>query len=79
VGNATLDGTGRILEANLTLCQLVGVSRKDILRKKFEEFLEPEDQAPFRRHLDDLKTKAGTHSSDVLTLAASRRLRVESA
>jgi len=81
VGNVTLDGTGRILEANLTLCQLVGVSRKDILRQKFEEFLEPEDQIPFRRHLDDLKAKAGTHSSDVLTMRYHKnfhRVRLES-
>ena len=81
VGNVTLDGTGRILEANLTFCQLVGVLRKDILRKKFEEFLEPEDQARFCRHLDDLKKKTGTHSSDVLTMRYHKnfhRVRLES-
>ena len=68
VGYATLDGNGRILEANLTLCHLVGVMRSAILQRKFEQFVDAEDQAAFRLYLETLKKKAGTHSSDVLTL-----------
>jgi len=81
VGYATLDGNGRILEANLTLCHLVGVLRKTILYEKFEEFVDPEDQPAFRLHLETLKKKAGIHSSDVLTLRNSdtpHRVRLES-
>ena len=81
VGYTTLDGQGRILEANLTLCHLVGVLRSAILQKKFEQFVDPEDQPAFRLHLDTLKKKAGTHSSDVLTLRHSdtpHRVRLES-
>ena len=81
VGYATLDGNGRILEANLPLCHLVGVSRSDILRKKFEELVDREDQSAFRLHLESLKQKAGILSSDVLTLRHSdtpHRVRLES-
>ncbi|MGV7229937.1 MAG: PAS domain-containing protein, partial [Nitrospirales bacterium] len=81
VGYATLDGDGRILEANLTLCHLVGVLRKTILYEKFEEFVDPEDQPAFRLHLETLKKKAGTQSSDVLTLRHPQifhRVRLES-
>ena len=81
VGYATLDGQGRILEANLTLCHLVGVLRSAILQKKFEQFVDPEDQPAFRLYLETLKKKAGTHSSDVLTLRHSdtpHRVRLES-
>ncbi|MDH4195684.1 MAG: PAS domain-containing protein, partial [Nitrospirota bacterium] len=68
VGYATLDGKGRILEANLTLSHLLGVPRSRVLRKKFEEFVDLEDQPAFRLHLDALKKKTGTRSSDILTL-----------
>ncbi|MDH3504431.1 MAG: PAS domain S-box protein [Nitrospirota bacterium] len=81
VGYATLDGKGRILEANLTLCQLVGVQRSAILHKKFEEFIDPEDQPAFRLYLESMKTKAGTQSSEVLTLRHTEtlhRVRLES-
>lgn len=81
VGYATLDGNGRILEANLTLCQLVGVVRSAILQKTFEQFVDREDQPAFRLHLESLKKTAGTHSSDVLTLRHSdtpHRVRLES-
>ncbi|MEO8324398.1 MAG: PAS domain S-box protein [Nitrospirota bacterium] len=80
VGYVTLDGNGRILEANLTLCQLVGVSRQDILRKKFERYVDPDDQPAFYRYLDTLKQSPGTHPSDFLTLAHSHtphRVRLE--
>ena len=81
VGYATLDGQGRILEANLTLCHLVGVLRSAILQKNFEQFVDPEDQPAFRLYLENLKKKGGTHSSDVLTLRhsdTSHRVRLES-
>ncbi|MBA3964780.1 MAG: PAS domain S-box protein [Nitrospirales bacterium] len=81
VGYVTLDGHGRILEANLTLCQLVGVARSAILQKTFEQFVDREDQPAFRFHLESLKKSEGTHSSDVLTLRHSEtphRVRLES-
>ena len=81
VGYVTLDGKGGILEANLTLCHLVGVPRSAILHKKFEEFVDPDDRGAFHLHLDALKTKSGTQSSDVLTLRHPKilqRVRLES-
>lgn len=80
VGYVIIDGNGRILEANLTLCHLVGMSRKDILHKKFEQYVDPDDQGVFYRYLDFLRQTPGTHPSDVLTLQSSNtphRVRLE--
>ncbi|MEO8326602.1 MAG: PAS domain S-box protein [Nitrospirota bacterium] len=74
VGYATLDGNGRILEANLTLCQLVGVTRSAILQQKFEQFVDRESRPAFRLHFESLKNSERTHSSDVLTLRHSETL-----
>lgn len=81
VGYVTLDGNGRILEANLILCQLVGAIRRTILHKPFEQFLDREDQPAFRLHLESLKKSEGAHTSDVLTIRHSEtrhRVRLES-
>jgi len=80
VGFVTLDGKGQILEANLTFCHLVGIERLNILKKKFEKYVDPGDQGAFRLYLESLKQKAGTHSSDIVTLkhpTSSRRVRLE--
>ncbi|MCA9458157.1 MAG: PAS domain S-box protein, partial [Nitrospira sp.] len=81
VGYVTLDDShGRILEANLTLCHLMGVSRVDILNQKFERYVIPDDQQAFKRYLDFLRQTAGTHRSDLVTLQHSnnpRRVRLE--
>ncbi len=74
VGYATLDGSGHILEVNLTFCHLLGLSRKDILHKKFEKYLDPDDQPAFYRYLDTLRQNPGTHPSDILTLQYSELL-----
>jgi PAS domain S-box-containing protein len=81
VGYVTLDENGRILEANLTFCNLVGMLRSTILQQNFEQFVDREDQPAFRFHLESLKKSPGTHSSDVLTLRhsnATHRVRLES-
>ncbi|HNP28951.1 MAG TPA: PAS domain S-box protein [Nitrospirales bacterium] len=80
VGYVTLDENGRLLEANLTLCDLVGVSRVDILNRKLEQYVIPEDQPAFKRYLDFLRQNPGTHRSDLLTLQHSnnpRRVRLK--
>ncbi|MDH4361820.1 MAG: PAS domain S-box protein [Nitrospirota bacterium] len=80
VGYLTLDGDCRILEANLTFCHLVGLSRREILHKKLEKYMDPDDQGALYLYLDMLKKKAGTQTSDVLTLQHSttpRRVRLE--
>jgi PAS domain S-box-containing protein len=80
VGYVTLDERGRILEANLTFCHLLGITRRDILRKKFETYVDPNDQGALYLYLETLKEKPGTHPSDVLTLQDSNtphRIRLE--
>ena len=68
VGYVTLDEKGRILESNLRLCHLLGLSRRDIVHTKFEQYMDLEDKRAFFRYLDSLKQNEGTHPSDVLTL-----------
>ncbi len=79
-GYVTLDGTGRILETNLTFCHVLGLPRRTLIHKRFEEYVEPEDQGRFRLYLETLKKKAGTQPSDILTLrhgASIHRVRLE--
>ncbi|GJL60692.1 MAG: hypothetical protein NPIRA03_35490 [Nitrospirales bacterium] len=81
VGYVIVDGNGRILEANLTFCHLVGGVRSAILQQKFEHFVDPEDQPALRLHLEAIRKSRGSHSSDVLTLRhskATHRVRLES-
>ncbi len=68
VGYVMLDEHGHILEANLRLCHLVGVLRRGILRRKFEEFVDQADQPALRLYLDTLKKKTDSKTSEVLTL-----------
>lgn len=81
VGYVTLDdGHNCILEANLALCHLVGVSRVDLLNKNFEQYVIPDDQRAFKQYLDFLRQTQGTHRSDILTLQHAhtpRRVRLE--
>jgi PAS domain S-box-containing protein len=68
VGYVTLGEQGLVMEANLTFCHLLGVVRSHLLGQKFEQYVDPADQAAFRGYLDILKTTAGTRASDLLTL-----------
>jgi PAS domain S-box-containing protein len=69
VGYVTLDERGRISEANLKFCDWVGESRRSILKRKFEEFVDPFDQAAFRLYWGGLyPNKTGSATSEVLVL-----------
>lgn len=53
VGYLTLSQAGIIQEANLTATALLGVTRKDLLRRRITDFILPEDQEVYflhRRH-----------------------------
>jgi PAS domain S-box-containing protein len=62
VGYLTLDGAGRILEANLTAATLLGVERGQLLKRFFSHFLVEADRRVFRQMLNtdlDLKERRG--------------------
>ncbi len=47
VGYLTLDEAGLIVEANLTLCDMLGVSRQAVLKRPLSRFIHPEEQDCF--------------------------------
>jgi PAS domain S-box-containing protein len=56
-GYLTLDTQGKIMEANLQACTLLGMSRKDVMRCPLRQFIAPDGADTFHRHCQDvLKT-----------------------
>ena len=68
VGFLTLNSQGQILEANLPLCQLLGVDRKTLLRQKLEKFVMAADQHILRQHLHHVEQGCSKDISDVIRL-----------
>jgi PAS domain S-box-containing protein len=54
VGYATLSDKGLILEANLTLTQMVGVSRRFVVKQRFSAFVLDDDEDIYYLHLRHL-------------------------
>ncbi len=54
VGYCTLSETGLILEANLTAARLLGVERKQLVRRPLTRFIVPGDQDIYYRHRKQL-------------------------
>lgn len=50
VGYCILDRRGRILEANTTLCQLLGVSGSELIQTAIQHYIQEEDQDAFFRY-----------------------------
>jgi len=50
VGYASISENGRISEANLTLCRLLGVDRSKLLKQDFTAWIAQEDQDIYYRH-----------------------------
>ncbi|MGD0662937.1 MAG: ATP-binding protein [Syntrophorhabdales bacterium] len=46
----TFDETGRVIEANLTVCGLLGVERRSLIGKFFSPFVTPDDRDTFLKH-----------------------------
>jgi len=55
VGLLTLDVDDRIIEANLTFAQLLGIKRSDLIGQHVGRMIAPEDHATFIRHLTQLR------------------------
>jgi PAS domain S-box-containing protein len=51
VGYLTLDGKGKILEANLTAAKMMGVERARLIRGSFYDYIKTEDKDIFYLHL----------------------------
>jgi PAS domain S-box-containing protein len=68
VGFLTLNAQGQILEANLPVCQLIGMERKTLLRQKLEKFVMATDQKILRQHLHHVEQGHTKEISDVIRL-----------
>jgi PAS domain-containing protein len=60
VGYLTLSKHNIIKEANITVYQMLGVKREDLLKRKLTEFITPESQDEFYRHRREVLRTAGT-------------------
>ena len=68
VGFLTMNTRGQILEANFSVCQLLGVERRVVLRQKLEKFVMVTDQPILRQHLHDVEKGHTQGLSDVIRL-----------
>ena len=67
VGYATVSGKGIIRQANLTLTEMLGVPRNELIGRRFSALVIPEDGDSFHRYFRDLST-AGLKRSCELRL-----------
>jgi PAS domain S-box-containing protein len=59
VGYVTLSEKGLILEANLTIAAMLGITRSELIKQPFSRFITREDQETYYLHLNELfKTSA---------------------
>jgi len=65
VGHLTLDTSGTIVEANLSAATLLGLTRQELVGQPLARFVEPEDQAIFQRHCQDVVEISTRHICEV--------------
>ncbi len=65
IGYCTLNSQGLILESNLAVCNLLGVTRSSIAMARFRKFIVPDDQDVFYRHRHQLMISGKTESCEL--------------
>jgi len=65
VGYCTVNEDGRIIEANLTIADMLGVSRNTLLNQAFTQFIKAEDQDIYYLHSKNLFKKAEDQTCDL--------------
>lgn len=65
VGYCTLNAQGLILESNLAVCNLLGVTRSSIAMDRFRKFIVPDDQDVFYHHRHRLMISGKTESCEL--------------
>ncbi|MCX5724036.1 MAG: GAF domain-containing protein [Nitrospirae bacterium] len=64
-GYLTMDSTGKILEANLPACTLLGGTRTQVLGRLVSRFVAEKDRATLRRHIVTLSNVGIRHTCEV--------------
>jgi PAS domain S-box-containing protein len=65
VGYVTIDASGRIIEANLTIAELLGVERRALVGQLFHQFVAADDAVPLHRHLREVDVSQHKVSCEV--------------
>lgn len=71
VSYVTLDGEGRILQANLRAAMILGVERAKLLGQRFSRFVVPDDQDAFYLHRQAVFSGASKRSCELELLTAN--------
>ena len=71
VGYVTLSEQGIILKANLTLANLLGLTRKEVVRRPLTQFILPADQDIFYQHRRQLFASDGPQVCELRLLRAN--------
>jgi PAS domain S-box-containing protein len=66
-GQALVDLNGRFLEANASLCEILGYSKAELLKRRFLDITHPDDQA------DGLQAAADMHSGKLVRYRCEKR------
>lgn len=70
-GIFTLSATGIILEANLTIANLLGVKKTELIKKPLSGFVHPEDRDHFETHCKKYLTKKAPPTLELRMLRAN--------
>ncbi|MFC4454786.1 sensor histidine kinase [Deinococcus sonorensis] len=71
VGYLTLDETGGVCRANLTVCRMLGVERPGLLRRRLSAFLAPEEVGTFALFLRRLLDRGERQSVELWLVGAN--------
>jgi PAS domain S-box-containing protein len=54
-GYLTLDKVNLVIEANITICNMLGIDRVDLLQKRISDYIAPESQEDFYYHVREAR------------------------
>src|SRR5208282_3839609 len=65
IGYLTLDENGIVIEANLTAAGQLGIERRGLLKRPFQDYIVPADRDKFRSHLNKVVTSEKRQSCEI--------------
>ncbi len=68
------DTAGAILETNSTFVRLLGVERRDLLRRRFTNFVQGDDRVRYEQHIAAAQRTPGVHTCEIALWHASGTL-----